>query len=243
MAWTIRVDRPPVQTVGPSAGDNLACLIVRAPMHTVDPPTGGAPPWVWAALTIVGLVAAFFAAFGVAAAVVSPVLLPNAGPGALRLDLASFLGLIGTFGMGAVLIAGRVAFGTWLDVRGRHLILPAAGIVLAIGVELALHEWARLSIGYYDWDFIGWTAGLSFSVVLVAVAWFGVAVAPPSAQLPPRIGLVLGAVLVVLIVLSNVPALGDGIGPNSMPLAMLVGSSAGYAIAAIVISVRGMVAH
>jgi hypothetical protein len=47
----------------------------------------------------------------------------------------------------------------------------------------------------------------------------------------------------VLIVLSNVPALGDGIGPNSMPLAMLVGSSAGYAIAAIVISVRGMAAH
>jgi hypothetical protein len=100
-----------------------------------------------------------------------------------------------------------------------------------------------LSIGYYDWDFIGWTAGLSFSVVLVAVAWFGVTVAPSSAQLPPRIGLGLGAVLVVLIVLSNVPALGDGIGPNSMPLAMLVGLSAGYAIAAIVISLRGMAAH
>jgi hypothetical protein len=207
-------------------------------MQTADQTTGGAPPWVWAALTIVGLVAAFFAAFGVVAAVVSPALFPNAGPGALRLDLAIFLELLGTFGMGAVLVAGRVAFGSWLGVRGRHLILPAAGIALAIGVELALHAWARLSIGYYDWDFIGWTAGLSFSVVLVAVAWFGVTVAPPFAQLPPRIGLVVGAALVVLIVLSNVPALGDGIGPKSMPLAILVGLSAGYAIGAVVIGLR-----
>jgi hypothetical protein len=194
-------------------------------------------------LTIVGLIVAVFASFGVAIAIVAPALVPDAGPGSLRLDLAGLLALIGTFGVGAVLVAGRVAFGAWLEVRARHLILPAAGVALAIGVELALHEWARLSIGYYDWDFIGWTAGLSFSVVLVAVAWFGVTVAPPFARLPPRIGLGLGAALVLLIVLSNLQGLGDGIGPNSVPLAMLVATAAGYAIAAIVISLRGMVAH
>lgn len=196
-------------------------------------------PWLWAALTILGLVLAFFAAFGVAVPVVSRGVFPDGGPGSLRLDLAGFLLLMGAFGMGAVLVAGRVAFGRWLSVRSGQVVLPAIGIGIGIGVELALHEWARLSIGYYDVDFIGWTAALSFSVVLVAVAWFGVTVAPPGATAPPRIGLGLSALIVVLIVLSNVPGLDDGIGSNSWPLAFLVGASALFAIGAVVTSLRG----
>jgi len=164
-------------------------------MHEADPPTHAFRAWLWAALTIVGLVVAFLAAFGVTVTIVSWGLFADASARSLRLDLAGLLGLIGVFGMGAVLIAGRVALGTWLDVRPWHLIGPGAGIALAICVELALHEWARLSIGYYDWDFIGWTAGLSFSIVLVSVAWFAVAVAPPSADQPPRIGLGLAIVI------------------------------------------------
>jgi len=208
-------------------------------MHEVRPPSHRPRPWIWAALTLVGLVVAVFAAFGVAISVVSRAVFPDAVSAGLRLDLAGFVLLIGAFGMGAVLAAGRVAFGRWLEARPRHLILPAAGIALAIGIELALHEWARMSIGYYDSDFIGWSAGLSFAVVLVAVTWFGVLVAPPGASAPPRIGLGLSALLVILVVLSNVPGLGDGIGPNSLPLAILVGSSAIYAIGAVITSLRG----
>ena len=207
-------------------------------MQTSAPSISNARPWVWAALTVVGLVVAFLAAFGVAISVIARVVVPEAGPGGLRLDLAGLLLTAGAFGMGAVLIAGRAAFGTWLEARPRHLPVPAAGIALAIGVELALHEWARLSIGYYDWSFIGWTAGLSFAVVLVAVAWFAVTVAPPGATAPPRVGLGLSALIVVSIVLSNVPGLGDGIGPNSLPLAFLVGASALIAIVALVASLR-----
>ena len=201
-------------------------------MHAIN-------PWLWAALAIMGLVLAFVAAFGVVVTVSSQGPFPDARPGSLRLDLAGFLVLVGVFGIGTVLAAGRVAFGSWLEARPRHLILPAAGIALAIGIEIALHEWARLSIAYYDWDFIGWTAGLSFAIVLVAAAWFGVSVAPPGAAVPPRIGLGVSAILVVLIVLSNVPGLGDGIGPNSWLLAILVGSSAIYAIGAVSTSLRG----
>ena len=189
-------------------------------------------------MTLVGLVVAFFAAFGVATTIASRALIADAGPGSLRFDLAGFLLLIGAFGIGAVLVAGRMAFGSWLEARPRHLILPATGVALAIAVELALHEWAEASIGYYDWQFIGWTAGLSFAVVLVAIAAFGVAVAPTSARPPPAIALGLGAALVLLIVLANVPGLGDGIGPNSAPLAILVGSSALYAIWAVLASLR-----
>ncbi|HYI66685.1 MAG TPA: hypothetical protein VEW95_07180 [Candidatus Limnocylindrales bacterium] len=198
-----------------------------------------ARPWLWAALTIVGLVVAFLAAFVVAVSIASRLMFPDAGPDGLRVDLAGLLLLSGAFGIGGVLVAGRVAFGSWLDARPRHLVLPVAGVALAIGVELALHEWARLTIGYYDSDFIGWTAGLSFSVVLVAVTWFGVAVAPPGANAPPRIGMGLSAILVLLIVLSNVPGLGDGIEPRSMPLAILVGLAAIYAIGALITGVRG----
>ena len=208
-------------------------------MQNEVPPIRNGRPWLWAALTIVGLVVAFLAAFGVTVTVASRGLFPDAGLGSLRLDLAGFLLLIGAFGIGAVLVAGRVAFGSWLDARPRHLVLPAAGVTLAIGVELALHEWATLSFGYYDWDIIGLTAGLSFAVVLIAVAWFGALVAPPGADAPPRIGLGLSAIPVFLVVVSNVPGLGDGIGPNSWPLALLVGLAAIYAAGAVVISLRG----
>jgi hypothetical protein len=207
-------------------------------MQKMVPPVTAARAWLWAALTIVGLVVAFLAAFGVAVTVISWALFPDAGQGSLRLDLAGLLFLIGTFGTGALLAAGRVAFGSWLDVRPRQLIPPAAGVGVAIGVELALHQWAWLSIGSYDWDLIGWTAGLSFCVVLVAVAWFGVTVAPRGATAPPRIGLGLSALLVLLIVLSNVPGVGDGIGPQGWSLAILVGSAAIYAIGAVTTALR-----
>jgi hypothetical protein len=208
-------------------------------MRKTVPPIRAARAWLWAALTIVGLMVAFFAAFGIAAAAASAGLFPRPGDTDLRLDLALLLLLMGVIGVIGVLPAARIGFGSRLVVRPRHLILPAVGIALAIGVELALHEWARLSSIGYDWDFIGWTAGLSFAVVIVAVAWFGVTVAPLGATAPPRIGLGLSAMLVVFIVLSNVPGLGDGIGPNSWPLAILVGSSAAYAIGAVITSLQG----
>jgi len=207
-------------------------------MQEMVSPMQAARRWLWAALTIVGLVVAFFAAFGVVSAVMSWGLFPEAGAGRLRLDLAGFLLLVGTLGIGAVLIAARVAFGRWLAVRPRHLILPGAGVGVAIGVELALHEWARLSTGYYDWDLIGWTAGLPLSVALVGVTWFGVTVAPRGANAPPRIGLGSSAALVLLIVLSKVPDVSDGIGPHSWPLAILVGSAAIYAIGAAIAALR-----
>lgn len=207
-------------------------------MQKALPSFHAAAPWLWAALTIVGLVVAFFAACGVAVTVHSWGLFPDAGPGSLRLDLAGLLCLAGAFGMGAVLVAGRVAFGCWLGVRPSHVVLPVIGVAVGIGVELALHEWAEASIGFYDWDFIGWTAGLSFSVVLVAIARFGVTVAPPGAAIPPSIGLGVSATLVVLIVLSNVPELEDGVGPNSWPLAILVGLCGLYVLLAVAVSVR-----
>ena len=187
--------------------------------------------WAWALLTILALPLAFLGAFVVAIAVVSRSLVPNVAEG-LRLDLALWLLCFGALGLLGVLVAARLAFRRWLSVRAQHVAVAAFGIVLAIAVELTLHEWAEASIGYYDSDFIGWTAGLSFSLVVLAIAVFGQAIAPAGFGVPARLGTRLGVVLVLFIILSNVPGLGDGIGPNSWPLAISIGLAGVYAIAA-----------
>jgi hypothetical protein len=202
-------------------------------MQTQNEAARTSAPWLWAGISFAAWFASLWIALPLAGLVGSG---PEAG---LRWDLAAFLALNGALSMAAALGVGRLAFGRWLAVSRTDLVLPALGVVLAIAAELALHEWAWLTIGYYDWDFIGWTAGLSFSIVLVAVAWFGLSVAPRGAAAPPRIGLGLSATLVILIVLSNVPGLGDGVGPNSWPLAILVGLSGAYAIGAVITSLRG----
>jgi hypothetical protein len=190
--------------------------------------------WWWAGLSLAGLVLAFLAAFGIATTLLSRGLMPDPAIG-LRVDLAVFLLLWGVFGMTGALLAARLAFGRWLEVKPRDLALPAIGTAVAIAEELALHEWAEASIGFYEWDFIGWTAVLSFVLVGLAVTLFGVRVAPPGAERPPTIGMKLAAALVLFIVLWNVPALLDGIGPHSWPIAVLIGASGLYAAAAVLI--------
>lgn len=189
----------------------------------------------WALLTLVALPIAFLGAFGVAVVAISRSLVPNIEEG-VRIDLALWLVCFGALGMLGVLIAARLAFGRWLEVRAEHVAVAAVGIAVAIGVELTLHEWAEASIGFYDSDFVGWTAELSFSVVVLAIALFGLAVAPSGADTPPKLATRLAVVVVLFIVLSNLPVLKDGIGPNSWPLVTSIGLAGIYAIAAAIIA-------
>lgn len=192
----------------------------------------------WLAVTGVGLVTAFLLAFVIATIpgrLGIEVGTADMGP---RLDLALWLVLFGVFGMAVVRAAAQLAFGAMPPVTAGDLGLPAVGIGLAVVEELALHEWAESSLGYYDWDFIGWTAALSFLLVLIAIGWFAVRVAPPGAGRWPRAALVIGAAVACLIVASNLPALEDGIGPHSWPFVIAVSLSAVYAIAAMVVDAR-----
>lgn len=207
---------------------------------TVDSERPGAAALArWLILTAVGLLVAFWVAFGIGT-------LPGRlgidvatlGPG-LRVDLALFLGLFGAFGLVAVLLAAQRVFGRRLALGASDLWLPCLGIGLAIAEELALHEWAEASLGSYDWDFVGWTAALSFILVLTAIASFGARIAPSGAARWPRVGVILGAGLVCLIVVSNVPAVRDGIGSNSWALVIAVGLSAAYAVSAIALAIWG----
>ena len=121
------------------------------------------------ALSAVGVVAAFLVALVIATLPSVSDLHRAVGLG-LRLDLALLLVLFGALGLVAVWVSAVPWFGP--AVSSRDLLVPAIGIGLAAVEEVALHLWAAVSIGFYDWDFAWPNSVLSFLLVLVAIAWF-----------------------------------------------------------------------
>ena len=204
-------------------------------MQKVAPPIHVAAPWAWAAISFVGWFASLWIALPFTSLVPSGTTSLEAG---IRWDLAVFLALNAALSMAAVLAAGRLVFGRWLEVTSTDLEVPAVGVVLAIASEIALHEWAEARFGYYDFDFVGWNAGLGAALVVAAVATFAVQVAPRGAAAAPRIGQILAATLVSLIIASNGFGLRDGVEPAGWPLALLGGASGLYVLVAVVISWR-----
>jgi hypothetical protein len=78
---------------------------------------------------------------------------------------------------------------------------------------------------------VWWTAGLFAVLIGLATAAFGVVVAPRGTTGWPLAFVLLGATTTIFIVLGNVPGLGDGIEPESWPLAIWLGISGLYAAA------------
>ena len=187
----------------------------------------------WTGLTLLGVIGAFLLSF------VAATLPARFGWEAeVRLDLALWLGLFGALGMAGVLAAARMAFERWPVVRASDVALPILGLAIAVAEEILLHEWAEASLGHYDWQFIGPTAGLSFAIVLVAIAAFGIRVAPEGASGAPRVVAAFVGAACVAIVLSNLPELLDGIGRGGS-IAVAIGLAGMYAVSAVVLGLRG----
>ncbi len=184
----------------------------------------------WTALTVIGVIAAFLLSFVVAT-------LPArfGWQMSLRLDLAVWLILFGVLGMAGAAAAARMAFGHWPHVVPGDVAIPVIGLAIAAIEEILLHEWAESTALYYDWDFIGYTAGLSFTVVLVAITVFGVRIAPAGASGPPRLVTAITAVGVVALVLWNLPDLQDGIGRGGA-VAVAIGLAGLYAMGALALA-------
>ena len=177
----------------------------------------------WAGLSLGAFVAAAFVSLPVA----------TGFGGVLRVpDTAAVTVTWGCLAIGSVLGAGRIAFGRWLPVNVAALFVAALGIGLAVGVDTTLREWATARLGYYDPDQVWWSAGLFAVLIGLATATFGVLVAPSGYARWPAAFALAGAAGVLFIVLSNVPGLGDGIDPQSWPLAIWIGLGGAYALAA-----------
>lgn len=177
----------------------------------------------WSALSLLGFVAAAFAVFPVSMVLRLFVETTHS------LDMALWSVVWTVSGAAAVLIAGRVAFMAWPRVGAAALAAAGTGAAVSVGVHLALQSWAAARFGYFDPDFIGWTAGLFALLVGLATAAFGVFVAPRGAAGWPLVFVILGFAGVVFVLASNLPGLADGLGPDSWPLAAWLGASGLYA--------------
>jgi len=116
-------------------------------------------------------------------------------------------------------LAGRVALGTWLDVRASAWLVLLVGALLSGAHLWVLADWAIARYGASDPDYIGSTILLFAVVAGVAVAGFGVQVSPRWAAWSPLAAVVGGAVMGIAILLTNVPGLADGLAADSGPLA------------------------
>ena len=152
-------------------------------------------------------------------------------------EMAEWSVVWGGLSLVGVLVAGRVAFGHLPRVGLPAVILAGTGIVLSAIVHVALQQWTIARFGYYDPEFVWWTAGLFAVLIGLATSCFAVFVAPPGAQVWPLAFVIVFAAATTFIVLGNLPGLGDGIEPESWPLAIWIGLSGVYAALVTIASV------
>jgi hypothetical protein len=183
-------------------------------------------PWIdplaWAILSFVGFVAAIYALVWPAAQLEEIVGLPHA----VHLGLLA-LGWVLASGLLA-LVAGRFVFGKWPEVRPAAWPVLIGGAVVSAATDGIITDWTIAKFGMNEAELVG-PMSLLFGVVAgVAVAGFGVQVAPRRAVWSPLFVVAGGAVLGALIILSNVPGLADGLGTHSGPLAIVTVGAALY---------------
>lgn len=126
------------------------------------------------------------------------------------------------------LAAARVVFGRWLDVSQAAWLLLIVGAIVSAAVEVVLAQWTIAKFGMNDSELVGPMWYLFGFLAGVAVAGFGVQVAPRAAAWVPLLCVVGGAVIGISIILSNVPGLADGLGRHSGPLAVVTVAAALY---------------
>lgn len=134
------------------------------------------------------------------------------------------------------LVAARLVFGAWREVRLAALLVLAIGALLSAMQIMVLADWTIARLGYFDPEMAGPTSLLFGIVAGVAVAGFGALLAPRWAAWSQLIAVVGGALLGAEILLENLRGLQDGIAAGSMPLAMTILASSIYIVAVGVLS-------
>lgn len=183
-------------------------------------------PWMgalaWGLLSFGGFAAAFTALvwpIGQLEQALALPLLVHRGLWALSWVLAS--GLL-------ALAAARLVFEKWLDVRPAAWLILLTGAVVSAATVTILADWTIAKFGMNESELVGAMSVLFGVIAGVAVAGFGVQVAPRGAAWSPMLAVAAGAVIGALIILSNVPGLGDGLGSHSGPLAVATVGAALY---------------
>lgn len=146
------------------------------------------------------------------------------------------LGGLALVALRAVLLGRRSVGATPLD----GVLALVAGGLIAIALRFTLLAWGygRFASQGGDPELLGATVFLPELVVLVALASLAQRLGPSGAPVP-RLLIIAAAAMVVLVAASNLPGLGDGLAPDSGPLAIAVTLSTAYAAAAVALGLRG----
>lgn len=186
----------------------------------------------WAALSFTLFIAALLAIFPISA--VLNLFGEIAHPATMVLWSVSW-GVLSALG---VLVAAQLVFGAWLRPPPLAIGIAVAGIGLSGVLNVVLQQWASTRYGYYDPDFIGWTAGLFALLIGLSTAAFGAFLVPRRLIGWPMAATLLGFAAIAFVVASNVPGLADGIRPDSWPLAIVIGLCGLYALATLGLVLR-----
>lgn len=143
-------------------------------------------------------------------------------------QLAIWSASCGVLSIGGVLLAARLTLGRWLSIRPIAMVLAGAGVVLSAIVHVVLQQWEIQRFGVAEPEYVGLTAALFALLIGLATATFGTLVAPRGDRAWPAAATIVGAVMVLAIVALNLPGLDDGLGTESLPLAIWLGLSAVY---------------
>jgi hypothetical protein len=145
-------------------------------------------------------------------------------------EMAAWSPVWGVLSVLGVLVAAQLALGAWLRPPLLAIGVAAVGIGLSAVLNVVLLQWQTTRFGYVEPELVGPTAALFAVLIGLAVAAFGALIAPRRLIGWPLAAFALGFVGVAIIVLSNIPGLGDGIGAESWPLAICVGLAGAYAM-------------
>lgn len=153
----------------------------------------------------------------------------SGGAGSLGhgLVLAGFVAVWGAASAVSVpLLVSRVCGGPRRPIKPG--LVAGVGLLLAVALTLVLHEWARGRYGYFDPDTVGPTWLLPGLLVALSVAVEVLRFATDR-LLQLTAGIVgMSGLAAAAIVALNLPGALDGIRPESVPLAALVGALALY---------------
>jgi hypothetical protein len=127
----------------------------------------------------------------------------------------------------------RFAAGGWLTL--------ALGLALAAVTTTLVDEFVRVRYGMFDPDMTGFAVFAGPALVAIALAaWAALAV--PSGMGLPLVAATVGAVAcLALALLPSVGGLGDGINPESLPLAAVLLADVVFAVAATLLVLRDAV--
>ena len=186
----------------------------------------------WAILSFIGFMLSPYALLWPVAQTESVLGLPHAA-------MLGLLALAWTIaGGGVTLLGARLVFGVWSEARIGAWSILGIGAIVAAGHVWVTADWIIARFGYSDPTFAGVTFLLFAVVSGVAVAGFGVQVAPRGTAWAPMLGVALGVLLIASIVASNLPGLADGLAADSLALAIVTGVAVAYAAGVAVLSVR-----